>query len=609
MTRKQKKTLIRIIVSLIFFVSLFFIKIDLLWLVPYFIIGWDILYSAIRGILSGQLFDECFLMAAATVGAMLLGEYSEGVAVMLFYQVGELFQSVAVSKSRRNIQSLMNIRPDYANLITEDTTLTLSPEEVPVGSRILIKTGERVPLDGVIEKGEASVDTSALTGESVPRRLGVGDELISGTVNLSGVLEVRVTKAFENSTVSRILTLVEQASMKKSRSEKFITRFARIYTPVVCALALLTCLIPSLINPASFSVWIARALNFLVISCPCALVVSVPLSFYSGIGVASREGILVKGAVVLESLSKTCMVAFDKTGTVTHGSFEVTEISPVGVNEKTLLEYAALAEVYSPHPIAEGLKKSWGKELDEGRVTLLEEVSGKGIAALVDKKEVLVGSGLFMQDKNIEFTPAQTDSTVIYCAIDGAWAGHILISDRVKSGVRETLRELKKLGIEKTYMLTGDRYDVAESVGRQIGVDEVMCELLPDGKVECIERIMRENENTLFVGDGINDAPVLMRSTVGVAMGALGSDAAVESADVVLMDDRFEKLERALVISKNTMKTVRQNIVFALLVKLIVLLLVPFGFVNMYMSVFADVGVLVLAVLNSVKFLFKRSKA
>ncbi len=606
MTRKQKKTLFRILTALFLSIAMFFVDIELLWLIPYFVIGFDILYSAIRGVLSARFLDENFLMTLATVGAIVLGEYAEGVAVMLFYQVGELFQSFAVTKSRRNIQSLMNIRPDSANLITENGSVTVSPEEVPVGSLVLVKTGERVALDGVIEKGEASVDTSALTGESVPRHMREGDEILSGCVNLSGPLVVRTAKEFENSAVSRILSLVEEASMKKSRSEKFITRFAKIYTPIVCSIALMTALVPTLINPHTFSVWVYRALNFLVISCPCALVVSVPLSFFAGIGTASREGILVKGASSLEELSKIRHIAFDKTGTVTRGSFEVAEIVPVGVEEDVLLEYCALAETYSPHPIAESLRRAWGKKTDEARVSEVCEISGRGVLALCDGRRVCVGNLRLMQDKGIEAITPSKNGTVVHCAVDGEYMGYILIADTVKPNVKKTVEELKKLGIRRTYMLTGDRRETAAVLGREIGVDEVVPELLPDGKVKCVEKIMTASGKVAFVGDGINDAPVLMRAHVGIAMGALGSDAAVESADVVLMDDRFEKLVTALDISKRTMRTVLQNIIFAIGVKLVVLALVPFGYVNMYMSIFADVGVLVIAVLNSVKSLFKR---
>ncbi len=579
----------------------------LLFLPAYFTVGWDVLWKALRNIARGQVFDECFLMALATVGAFCTGffgegEYPEAVFVMLFYQVGELFQGYAVGKSRRSISELMNIRPDYANIEEDGVLRQVSPEEVPVGGTIVIKAGERVPLDGVVLEGASSMDTAALTGESLPRQVGPGDDVISGCINQSGLLRVRVTKAFGESTVAKILDLVENSSAKKAKVEDFITKFARVYTPVVVVGALVLALLPPLLLKGEWSDWISRALQFLVVSCPCALVVSVPLSFFGGIGGASRNGILVKGGSFLEILSKAEIVVFDKTGTLTKGVFNVTAVHPDEYSESGLLELAALAESYSDHPISRSLKEAYGMELDTARVTQSEELSGRGVRAVIDGKTVCAGNDKLMEEIGVKWHPCHRVGTTVHVSVDGRYIGHIVISDELKPDAREAVRALKAQGVRQTVMLTGDAKEVGESVAAELGLDKAYTELLPAGKVEKVEELLKEKSPTgklVFVGDGINDAPVLSRADIGVAMGALGSDAAIEAADVVLMDDKPSKLGLAMEISRGTMRIVRQNIFFALAVKAAVLLLSALGVSTMWEAVFADVGVLILAVLNA----------
>ena len=611
MTRKQKKILIRIAVSAVLLIGAVLIPYEgvwrfLLFLPAYFVIGWDVLWKALRNIAHGQVFDENFLMALATMGAFCTGffgegEYPEAVFVMLFYQVGELFQSYAVGKSRKSISALMDIRPDYANVEQDGQLVQVDPEEVAVGDVITIKAGEKVPLDGVVLDGTSMVNTSALTGESVPRQVQPGDDVISGCVNQNGLLRVRVTKAFGESTVSKILDLVENASSKKARAENFITRFARYYTPIVVLCAVALAVIPPLFA-GGWAGWVEKALIFLVVSCPCALVISVPLSFFGGIGGASRQGILVKGGNYLEVLADTEIVVFDKTGTLTEGVFNVTAIHPEAYSESGLLELAVLAESYSDHPISRSLKEAYGKELDTARVAQVEELSGRGVRAQIDGKTVCAGNDKLMEEIGVKWHPCHRVGTTVHVAVDGVYIGHIVISDQVKEDAKAAVSALKAQGVKKTVMLTGDAKAVGESVAKDLGLDEVYTQLLPADKVEKVEGLLREKSGKgklAFVGDGINDAPVLSRADIGIAMGALGSDAAIEAADIVLMDDKPSKIAKAMEISKRTLRIVRQNIVFALGVKLLVLVLTPFGLSNMWEAVFADVGVTVIAIINA----------
>ena len=622
MTKKQKKMLVRILITAVMLIALNFIPITgipqlLAYLAAYAVIGYDILKKAAHGIASGRPFDENFLMALATLGAFAVaiwtksGDYVEGIAVMLFYQIGELFQSYAVGKSRRNISALMDIRPDYANIEKGGQLTQVSPDEVAVGSIIVVQPGEKVPLDGVIVEGAASLNTSALTGESLPRDVKAGDEIISGCIDLSGVLKIRTTKAFGESTVSKILDLVENASSRKSKSEAFISRFAKIYTPAVCfaalALAILVPLGRMLAGvDADWVDWIYRALTFLVVSCPCALVISIPLSFFAGIGGASREGILIKGSNYLEALADAKIVVFDKTGTLTQGVFEVTAVHHSPYDEQQLLEYAALAECASSHPISKSLQKAYGKEIDRERVTDIEELSGHGITANVDGHAVAAGNAKLMKKLGVEYCDCHSVGTIIHMAIDGQYAGHIVISDVVKPHSREAIARLKKCGVQRTVMLTGDAKRVADEVASELSVDEVRSELLPAGKVEEVEKLLAQRgrgDKLAFVGDGINDAPVLTRADIGIAMGAMGSDAAIEAADVVLMDDDPLQISKAIGISRKCIGIVRQNIVFSLIIKFACLALTAAGITNMWAAIFADVGVMVLAVLNAIRAL------
>lgn len=618
MSRKQKKVLIRIIIAAVMVVVFHFIPVEnpylrlTLYMVPYFIIGYDILKKAVLGIAHGEVFDENFLMAAATVGAIILGDYVEGVAVMLFYQVGEFFQSYAVGKSRKNISQLMDIRPDYANIEVDGKLEQVDPDEVAIGTIITVQPGEKVPLDGIVIDGSASLNTSALTGESLPREVKEGDEVISGCVDMSGVLRIRTTKEFGESTVSKILELVENSSMKKSRSENFITRFARYYTPVVCYGALALALLPPVINlllghPANWSQWVIRALTTLVISCPCALVISIPLSFFGGIGGASAKGILIKGSVYLEALAQTRYVVCDKTGTLTKGVFEVTHTEPAeGFSKEELLELAAYAECYSNHPISKSLKEAYGREIDQSRVSDVEEISGHGVQACIDSRSVAAGNGKLMKQLGIAYDQPQKIGTEVHVAVDGRYAGYILISDVVKPEAKRAVSGLKAAGVKQVVMLTGDAKTVAEAVAAELGIDVVKSELLPADKVSEVENLLAakgEKEKLAFVGDGINDAPVLSRADLGIAMGALGSDAAIEAADIVLMDDDPVKIATAMNISRKTLRIVHQNIVFALAVKIACLALGAVGFVNMWWAIFADVGVMIIAVLNAMRAL------
>ena len=632
MTRKQKKMLIRIIVSaaLLLLCKVIFKLVELpdayspyikfvAYMIPYFVIGWDILKKAFKGILNKQVFDENFLMAVATVGAIGVaiadntkGDYTEAIAVMLFYQIGELFQSYAVGKSRRNISDLMDIRPDYANVERDGKIETVDPDEVEIGSIIVVSAGEKIPIDGVIVEGTTSLDTAALTGESVPRNAKSGDEIISGCINLSGTVKIRTTKAFGESTVSKILDLVENSSSKKSKSEKFISKFARYYTPIVCYSALALAIIPPVGRliagyDALWSQWIYRALTFLVISCPCALVISIPLSFFAGIGGASKEGVLVKGSNYLETLSKTNCVVFDKTGTMTKGVFEVSEICPQGdISNDKLLEYAAFAECYSSHPISKSLQRAYAKDIDKNAVTDVEEISGHGLTAKVNGVLVAAGNAKLMKKLGLEYSDCDKTGTVVHIAVDGKYAGYILISDTLKPTSVEAIAALKKMGIEKTVMLTGDSDKVAQAVAAQLGVDEVHSELLPADKVKQVEALLAqegEKKKLAFVGDGINDAPVLSRADIGIAMGGLGSDAAIEAADIVLMDDDPLKISKAIKISKKCLRIVNQNIYFAIGIKVLCLILGAVGIANMWVAIFADVGVMVIAVLNAIRAL------
>lgn len=620
MNKKQKKVLKRIIISAVLIVALKLLPIDgylefALFLIPYLIIGYDILKKAWKGILNHQVFDENFLMAVATIGAIALGEYTEGVAVMLFYQIGELFQSYAVGKSRRNISELMDIRPDYANIENEEGKLEqVDPDEVEIGSIIVVQPGEKVPIDGVIVEGNTTLNTSALTGESVPREAHAGDEVISGCINMSGVLKIKTSKEFGESTVSKILELVENASSRKSEPENFISKFARYYTPAVCYGAVVLAVLPPLVRmlfmhlSPEWGDWIFRALTFLVISCPCALVISIPLSFFAGIGGASNAGVLVKGSNYLESLSQTKCIVFDKTGTLTQGVFEVTGIHHASMPEEELLMYAAYAESYSNHPISKSLKKAYGKEIETERVSDVEEISGNGVMAKVDGHTVAAGNAKLMDRIQVKYDVCHSVGTVIHVAVDGAYAGHILISDVIKPHSKEAIQALKKSGVKKTVMLTGDMKNVADQVAKELGIDEVHSELLPGDKVTKVEELLEEYKNrskekVAFVGDGINDAPVLSRADIGIAMGALGSDAAIEAADIVLMDDDPLKISKAIRISRKCLRIVYENIYFAIGIKVICLILGAMGIANMWAAIFADVGVMVIAVLNAIRAL------
>ena len=620
MNKKQKKMLIRIIIAAVLIVVFSLLPAEgylrfVLFMIPYLVIGYDILKKAFKGILNKQVFDENFLMAVATVGAILLGDYSEGVAVMLFYQIGELFQSYAVGKSRRNISELMHIRPDYANIEKDGTLEQVDPDEVEIGTIIVVQPGEKVPIDGVITEGTSTLNTSALTGESLPRDAKAGDEVISGCINMTGLLKIRTTKEFGESTVSKILELVENSSSRKSKSENFISKFAKYYTPAVCYGALALAFIPPIVllimgKPAMWGDWIYRALTFLVISCPCALVISIPLSFFAGIGGASNQGILVKGSNYLETLAQTKYVVFDKTGTMTQGVFEVSGIHHNEMPDEKLLEYAALAECSSSHPISKSLQKAYGKPIDRNRVTDIEEISGNGVIAKVDGISVAAGNTKLMNRLGIAYQDCHHVGTVVHMAIDGKYAGHILISDIIKPHAKEAIAELKKAGISKTVMLTGDSKRVADQVAEELGIQEVYSELLPADKVSRVEELLNqksEKDKLAFVGDGINDAPVLSRADIGIAMGALGSDAAIEAADIVLMDDDPLKISKAIKIARKCIRIVYENIYFAIGIKILCLILGALGIANMWVAIFADVGVMILAVLNAIRTLFVKN--
>ena len=619
MNKKQKKVLCRIIATAVLVVIFSMLPAKgyaefILFMIPYLIIGYDILRKAWKGILNRQVFDENFLMAVATVGAIVLGDYKEGVAVMLVYQIGELFQSYAVGKSRRNISELMDIRPDYANIEKDGELVKADPDEVEVGTMIVVKPGEKIPIDGIIIEGKTTLNTSALTGESLPRDAGEGDQVISGCINMTGVLKIRTTKEFGESTVSKILDLVENSSSKKSHSENFISKFARIYTPAVCYGALALAVLPPLVRlvmgfTPEWGVWVYRALTFLVISCPCALVISIPLSFFAGIGGASNAGVLVKGSNYLETLSKTKYVVFDKTGTLTKGVFEVNGIHHNTIEDQKILEYTALAESFSTHPISRSLQNAYGKMIEKSRVTDVEEISGNGVTAKVDGIPVAVGNTKLMSHLGISYVDCHHVGTIVHVAINGEYAGHILISDMEKQHSKETIAKLKRIGIKQTVMLTGDADKVAKQVAENLGIDRVYSELLPAGKVEKVEELLlqkTEKEKLAFVGDGINDAPVLSRADIGIAMGALGSDAAIEAADVVLMDDDPLKIVKAIKIAKKCMRIVYENIYFAIGIKIICLILGAIGIANMWVAIFADVGVMVIAVLNAIRALFTK---
>lgn len=618
MNKKQKKVLIRIIVAATLIVVLSLMPIEGyvkfgLFMIPYLVIGYDILKKAFKGILNKQVFDENFLMAVATIGAIALGDYKEGTAVMLFYQIGELFQSYAVGKSRKNISELMDIRPDYANIEKDGKLEKVDPDEVEIGTVIVVQPGEKIPIDGIVTEGNSTLNTSALTGESLPRQTAVGEEVISGCINMTGVLKIQTTKEFGESTVSKILDLVENSSSKKSKSENFISKFAKYYTPAVCYGALALAILPPLVRMLAMGIapewgeWIYRALTFLVISCPCALVISIPLSFFAGIGGASNQGVLVKGSNYLETLAQTKYVVFDKTGTMTQGVFEVSGIHHSKMENEKLLEYAALAESSSGHPISKSLQKAYGKPIDRNRVTDVEEISGNGVIAKVDGIAVAAGNAKLMKRLGIEYKECHHVGTVVHMAVDGTYAGHILISDILKPHAKEAIHALKKAGISKTVMLTGDAKNVAEQVAKELGIEDVYSELLPSGKVEKVEELLKrkgEKEKLAFVGDGINDAPVLSRADIGIAMGALGSDAAIEAADVVLMDDDPLKIAKAIRIARKCIRIVYENIYFAIGIKIICLILGALGIANMWTAIFADVGVMVIAVLNAIRALF-----
>ena len=621
MNKKQKKVFIRIIIAFALIIILKWIPVEgyvrfALYMVPYLVIGYDILRKAGKGILNRQVFDENFLMAVATVGAIALGDYTEGVSVMLFYQIGELFQSYAVGKSRRNISELMDIRPDYANIEKDGQLEQVDPDEVEVGTTIVVQSGEKVPIDGVILEGSSTLNTSALTGESLPREVKAGDEIISGCINMTGVLKICTTKEFGESTVSKILELVENSSSRKSRSENFISKFAKYYTPAVCYGALALAVLPPLVRMTALGLapewgdWIYRALTFLVISCPCALVISIPLSFFAGIGGASNQGILVKGSNYLETLASTKYVVFDKTGTMTQGVFEVSGVHHNEMDAEKLLEYAALAECSSSHPISKSLQKAYGKSIDRNRVTNIEEIGGNGVTAKVDGILVAAGNVKLMKKLGISYMDCHSVGTIVHMAVDGKYAGHILISDLIKPHAAQAIAELKRAGVKKTVMLTGDAKNVAEQVAEELGIQEVHSELLPADKVAKVEELLKqktEKEKLAFVGDGINDAPVLSRADIGIAMGALGSDAAIEAADIVLMDDDPLKIAKAIKIARKCIRIVYQNIYFALGIKGICLLLGAIGVANMWMAIFADVGVMVIAVLNAIRALFVKN--
>ena len=617
MNKKQKKMLVRIIISFVLVVVFSQLPVEGylrfgLFMIPYLIIGYDILKKAFKGIRNKQVFDENFLMAVATIGAILLGDYTEGTAVMLFYQIGELFQSYAVGRSRRNISELMDIRPDYANVENNGELEQVDPDEVAIGTIIIVQPGEKVPIDGVITEGTSTLNTSALTGESLPRSAKVGDEVISGCINMTGLLKIRTTKEFGESTVSKILELVENSSSRKSKSENFISKFAKYYTPAVCYGALALALLPPIVlllmgKPAMWGDWIYRALTFLVISCPCALVISIPLSFFAGIGGASNQGVLVKGSNYLETLAQTKYVVFDKTGTMTQGVFEVSGIHHSQIPDEKLLEYAALAECSSSHPISKSLQKAYGKPVDRNRVTDIEEISGNGVIAKVDGVSVAAGNAKLMKKLGIAYQECHHVGTVVHMAVDGRYAGHILISDIIKPHAKEAIAELKKAGISRTVMLTGDSKRVADQVATELGIDEVYSELLPADKVTKVEKLLDKKtakEKLAFVGDGINDAPVLSRADIGIAMGALGSDAAIEAADIVLMDDDPLKISKAIKIARKCIRIVYENIYFAIGIKVLCLILGAIGIANMWMAIFADVGVMIIAVLNAIRALF-----
>ena len=611
MNKKQKKNLYRIIIALILFIIFSLIPFTnnylkfICFLFPYLIVGYDVLKGALHGIKNKQVFDENFLMAVATIGAMSLGEYREAVAVMVFYQIGELFQSYAVGKSRRNISDLMDIRPDYANIEKDGKLVKVDPDEVEIGSIISVIVGEKIPIDGIIVEGNSSLNTSALTGESKPRNVKVNDEVISGCINMESPLKIKTTKEFGESTVSKILDLVENATSAKSKSENFITKFAHYYTPIVCYSALALAIIPALID-GNWSTWLIRALTFLVVSCPCAIVISIPLSFFGGIGGASSEGVLIKGSNYLEQLAKTKIVAFDKTGTMTKGIFEVTTIHNNKLSKEELLEYAAYGEIFSSHPIGKSIIKEYGKELDKSRVKSIKEIPGEGIKALIDDKTVLIGNEKLLKEFNIETIKCNDTGTIVHLAIDGEYKGHIHIGDMIKPTSKKAIEELKKIGIRLTIMLTGDEKATAESVSKVLNIDQVYSELLPQDKVAKLKELLnekKENEVLAFVGDGINDAPVLGLSDIGIAMGALGSDAAIEAADIVLMDDDPLKISKAIKIAKKCMRIVYENIIFAIGVKVVCLILTAFGITNMWLAIFADVGVMIICVLNAIRAL------
>jgi len=606
MSKKQKKVFFRIILSTLLLIVSNFLPIDdaikpFLFLIPYLIIGYDILIKAIQNIFHGQVFDENFLMALATIVAFIIKEYPEAVFVMLFYQVGELFQSIAVGKSRKSISNLMNIKPDYATVIRDGKEINLSPNEVEIGETIIIKPGEKIPLDGIILEGSTSVNTSALTGESLPVDLSISDNVISGSINISGVIKVKVNEKFEKSTISKILELVENSSEKKAKTEKFITRFSKFYTPCVVIGAILLTFIPPFIFNQEFSIWLNRALIFLVVSCPCALVISVPLSFFGGIGGASKKGILIKGSNYLEVLSKVKTIVFDKTGTLTKGNFSINAIHPNNMTEVKLLDIAAMAENYSNHPIANSIVNAHLGHIDKTRIKEVVEIPGHGIKAIIDGEEIFAGNSKLMNISNVPCKECHHVGTVIHVAKSNNYCGHIVISDELKPTSANAISMLKKLGIKKTVMLTGDTNKIGESVGKQLKLDEIYCELLPNNKVEVVEKLLEEKNTLAFVGDGINDAPVLSRADIGIAMGALGSDAAIEAADIVLMDDNPEKVAVAIKIARKTMKIVKENIIFSLIVKVIVLILGALGFANMWIAIFADVGVMILAILNAMR--------
>ena len=609
----MKKEVIKVVIALILFLISLIIPFENAWInigiyiISYLIVGLDVLIEAIKNIFKGEVFDENFLMTIATIGAFAIGEYPEAVAVMLFYQVGEMFQSYAVDKSRKSIASLMDIRPDFANIKKNGSIEKVSPDKISIGDIIIVKPGEKVPLDGTIVDGNSMLDTSALTGESVPREVNIGDEVLSGSINQNGLIEIKVTKSFGESTVSKILDLVENASSKKSKSENFISKFAKYYTPIVVVIAVLLAIIPPIIfKETEFIQWLYRALTFLVVSCPCALVISIPLGFFGGIGGASKLGVLVKGSNYLEALSKTEVVVFDKTGTLTEGVFEVKKVNSVDITKEDLIKYAAYAESFSNHPIANSLKKAYGKDIDNKKISETHELSGLGVNAVVDGKEVFVGNEKLMQEKNIEYIKCNEIGTILYVAINNQFKGTIIISDKIKADAKKAIEKLKKNNVKKIVMLTGDKKAVGESVAKELGLDEVYTELLPNNKVEKVEELMKsksEKGKLAFVGDGINDAPVLAISDIGIAMGGLGSDAAIEAADVVLMTDEPSKVVDAIKISKKTLKIVKQNIIFAIAVKILVLILSAIGLSNMWQAVFADVGVSVLAILNALRVL------